>query len=466
MITLVDIDRQWFKSRIGLHLSETHRDCAFCAYVVLEDTPDAMVVLDAKKDPRFQSNPLVTGPPFIRFYAGAALYVDEVKLGSFCIMDSSPRESFDLKQQMSLIDMGAMVAHVISQRRVKMMDTENDLARLSMSIAYSLKFPLVELTLQSRKLNSLFEEMNGVINQDKVSEDEQTVLLKPLAVEFNRVIDEFRHGIDFQRLLIEASLALGQSFVSHESKGGDPTDMKHIVNMEKTSVVEVLNGIRYMVEKSYPQIQFEMTINRKQFPPNSCQLSYPDLIKLISFATVFTIMRESFMSFDLAVSFVEGYTDSNNNNSNNNNNDEEDSSDEDEIVREFVDQGLEIMRGRVVLVFTCNSKKSMQTLMVEGDNSPSDCDISDYEKFDMRIFDDVLRCVGASYKIYITKRTAATTPAVSRRESAGGGAVCHELSVPCLIPIPKRQQVTPIYFPPSSNVIILFMTFDDKLESF
>jgi GAF domain-containing protein len=70
LISLIDADRQWFKSCIGLPVYQTHRNSAFCSYTVLPSSEDVMVVLDAEVDDRFKDNPLVKGAPYIRFYAG------------------------------------------------------------------------------------------------------------------------------------------------------------------------------------------------------------------------------------------------------------------------------------------------------------------------------------------------------------------------------------------------------------
>lgn len=116
LITIVDRDRQWFKSRIGLEATETPREYSFCAHAI--KTPRVpFLVRDAQKDERFSNNPYVTGDPNVRFYFGYPLLVDEKNaLGSLCVLDTKPRE-LELKQVDALAALSRQVVTMLNIRK-------------------------------------------------------------------------------------------------------------------------------------------------------------------------------------------------------------------------------------------------------------------------------------------------------------------------------------------------------------
>ncbi len=114
-ITLIDENRQWFKSTIGLNVSETPRDIAFCSVAIQQS--DVMVVPDTLQDERFRNNPFVTAEPKIRFYAGAPLInEDGYALGTLCVVDKTPRE-FNDEQKQALKALSRLVLAQMEFRR-------------------------------------------------------------------------------------------------------------------------------------------------------------------------------------------------------------------------------------------------------------------------------------------------------------------------------------------------------------
>ena len=140
LVTLVDADRQWFKSRVGFTSQETPRDVSFCAHAILQ--PGSLVVRDTQDDERFRDNPLVLSSPYIRFYAGALLATDDgFKLGTLCVLDTVPRVLFDdqvaalgllSKQVMALLNMRRTVAYLeraLNRKRERVAELEGRLRR-------------------------------------------------------------------------------------------------------------------------------------------------------------------------------------------------------------------------------------------------------------------------------------------------------------------------------------------------
>ena len=120
IFSLVDTNRQWFKSSLGIAVRETPRDVSFCSHAIRDES--IMIVPDARLDPRFRNNTLVTEAPHIRFYAGCPVHADTgIRLGTLCLIDSEPRE-FSVADQTLLRHVAQMVENELTADYVAHVD--------------------------------------------------------------------------------------------------------------------------------------------------------------------------------------------------------------------------------------------------------------------------------------------------------------------------------------------------------
>ncbi|PHN24749.1 GGDEF domain-containing phosphodiesterase [Pseudomonas sp. ICMP 460] len=171
LISIVDRHQQWFRARVGIKETQTPRAVSFCAYSTLDNTK--LEVLDATRDPRFKNNPLVTGPPYIRYYAGAPLITEEgFTLGSLCIIDTVARPAM----------------------------TARDMAMLN-SFA-----ELVMMRIRGVRSRTFVDQPTGLFNRLRLEEDIRQTL------QINDVCQIYAVDVITPKLLNDIVKALGYSF--------------------------------------------------------------------------------------------------------------------------------------------------------------------------------------------------------------------------------------------------------------
>jgi len=140
LISLIDNNRQWFKSRVGLNVTATPRDISLCGHTVA--TKSILNIPDASQDPRFADNPLVSDDPNIRFYAGVPLITeDSFALGTLCVIDRQPRNLTDLQ----IRQLEALSRLVISQFELRLKEdtVKSRTNELQQAIADFVGFPVL-----------------------------------------------------------------------------------------------------------------------------------------------------------------------------------------------------------------------------------------------------------------------------------------------------------------------------------
>lgn len=182
LVSLVDRDRQWFKSRFGLDASETPREYAFCAHAILQD--DLFEIEDSRKDERFHDNPLVVGAPNVIFYAGYPIEIDGGhKIGTLCAIDNRPHKLNEF-QRTTLKALAKQVSQIIQIRHKldKFSEAQAKDAVMALAVTYNHEFnnklaaSMMALEIVEDKIGpELYEKIMGpledLVEQVKKIED-------------------------------------------------------------------------------------------------------------------------------------------------------------------------------------------------------------------------------------------------------------------------------------------------------
>ena len=114
LVSLIDRDRQWFKAKVGTDITETPVEAAICSHTLAHG--GELVIPDLTTDPRTAANPLVTGDPWVRFYAGVPIVIDGQAVGTVCVLDVAPREGLTQPQRRALTALATDAARMIEER--------------------------------------------------------------------------------------------------------------------------------------------------------------------------------------------------------------------------------------------------------------------------------------------------------------------------------------------------------------
>ena len=160
LISLIDPNRQWFKSRVGLDAEETSRDIAFCSHAILQS--DVFEIPNATLDPRFHDNPLVTGAPDIRFYAGAPLITPSGHaIGTLCAIDSKPRKLTETQKASLQTLSKSVVAHLELKRKNRELERTSQFKSDFLSyISHEIRTPLNAINTFSQLLEGEAQKLN------------------------------------------------------------------------------------------------------------------------------------------------------------------------------------------------------------------------------------------------------------------------------------------------------------------
>eukprot|EP01038_Epipyxis_sp_PR26KG_P006648 gene6648-9125_t len=295
-ISLVDVNKVWYKSRIGFSQISSMRYESFDSYTILRNSPDVYVILDSEdKSNDCKLKPLYIDDKKIRFYAGVAIMLENVKIGTLSIMDTLPHSSFDLKNQMNLLDLGAACIVTSQEIRFSAMNLNAERTKLVINMMHSLRTPMTSLSLATSMILDSYgiapysitspennvdskndDIRNGYPNNNKIDmTDNNSVILGSKGSNYKSALDnpafmEINKSLNRLNGLVDSSLALGHAIMKCNTIEDD---------FVCCNLVEYLNTCFSMFSQNASMV-FEWNINTEYLDLGK-HFTYPDSLLLI-----------------------------------------------------------------------------------------------------------------------------------------------------------------------------------------
>eukprot|EP01033_Poteriospumella_lacustris_P004179 gene4179-2978_t len=312
-VSFVEVERVVFKAKIGIEFSEISRNDWFDAYTVLPDSSEVYVVPDCNTDARFKDKPYVKGHPKIRFYAGAAIIVDNLKIGVLSIMDTEPHKFFSLEDKENLLDLGAAAAQLAKEKLQTALNLSAERANIVVSMMHHLRTPMTSLnfatSLLCNDVHNIRTDYAVAANQPPLdgdhaideSKDNTTPFQPPHSVfqSFESSFTEISNALNQLNILVDSSLSLGQAIIKCSTNEVSSNASANLQAMDPRSRFTECNIIDYlsdMFQNNLPvhnhNLEIEWIVDTTDLVRGS-HVTFPDAVMLIVISTVSHMSTES-----------------------------------------------------------------------------------------------------------------------------------------------------------------------------
>lgn len=290
-----------------IEITDIPRDYGFDSFTILSDAPEVVVFNNLSADDRFVNNPFVSGDAKVKFYAGTPIIIEGVKIGALCVMDTAPRE-VSLEQKENLLDLGAAVSLIATQRRDAFLRLHNERTNIIVSMMHNLRTPLTSLNFAASLLSN---EKAKVNSNSSTAQDNR--LTNPISNHFPSTFTEINQALNQLNLLVDSTLCLGHTIIKCNAVAVGGNTMRNTSYVD-CDLIAYLRDLYGKFSEDSLSCKINWVVDTK-FLGEGRHVSYPDAILLILVSSIGYVSLEwkkitikfSFttLSSDSAVEFPE-----------------------------------------------------------------------------------------------------------------------------------------------------------------